>query len=88
MIPADGAHLDRRPAMARRLIPFALGVLTLVGCRNVAGPLEARSKPKPDAPGYTIEEQERRARDKYAIPEDDWRVSPSGFIDRPSPVGR
>jgi hypothetical protein len=88
MIPADGAHNARRPTMTRKLILYGLGVMTLVGCRNVVGPLEARSKPKPDLPGYTIEEQERRARDKYAIPEDDWRVSPSGYIDRPSPVGR
>jgi hypothetical protein len=74
--------------MTRSLLLLALALISLTGCKNVAGPLEARSKPKPDLPGYTIEEQERRARDKYAIPEDDRRTGPSGYIDRPSPIGR
>ena len=58
------------------------------GCRNIAGPLEARKKPRPDQPGYSIEEQEKRGRDKYAIPEDNFRTGPSGFNDRPGTVGR
>lgn len=72
----------------RRTLLILLAAAAGAGCRNIAGPLEARNKPRADAPGYTIEEQERRARDKYAIPEDDRRVAPPGFVDRPSPIGR
>ena len=74
--------------MTRTILLLSVGLLCLSGCRNIAGPREARQKPKPDLPEYTIEEQERRARDKYAIPEDDRRIGPPGFIDRPSPIGR
>jgi len=58
------------------------------GCRNVGGLCEARRKPRPDDPSYTIEEQKRRARDKYALPEDDFRVGPSTFNERPGGIGR
>ena len=65
---------------------LALG--TLAGCKGFDGPRAGRDKPRVDAPQYTIEEQQRRGRDKYAIPEDDVRIGPRGFIDRPSPTGR
>ena len=74
--------------MTRSILVLFLAVVCLSGCRNIAGPREARQKPKPDLPEYAIEEQERRARDKFAIPEDDRRIGPSGYIDRPSPTGR
>jgi hypothetical protein len=61
---------------------LALILATGAGCRNVAGPLEARGKPKPDAPGYTIEEQQRRARDKYALPSDEPYLDAPGYLNR------
>lgn len=51
------------------------------GCRNFAGPCAARDKPRPDAPGLTIDEQQRRARDKYTVPSDDFRIGPATGID-------
>jgi hypothetical protein len=80
--------LTRRRTVTRTVLILLVGLMGLSGCRNVSGPREARLKPKPDLPEYSIEEQERRARDKYAIPEDDRRIGPPGFIDRPSPIGR
>jgi hypothetical protein len=67
---------------------FLTVLASLAGCRNIAGPCEAWHKPRADAPGLTIEEQERRARDKHTIPEDDFRIGPATGIDRPSPTGR
>jgi hypothetical protein len=45
-----------------------------------------RGSPPPDAPGYTIEEQERRGRARYAIGEDDFRIGPKTYADRPDPI--
>jgi len=59
-----------------------------LGCGGFDGPRQSRSKPRPDLPEYSIEEQKRRARDKYALPEDDYRTGPALQIDRPSPTGR
>lgn len=67
-----------------RTLLLLLLVLT-AGCRNIDGPCAAKSKPRVDAPGLTIEEQERRARDKYTVPSDDFRIGPATGID---PTGR
>jgi hypothetical protein len=72
-------------------LPFILAVLAaiaLVGCNRFAGPLETREMGRADAPGYSIDEQKMRGRERYAIPEDDFRIGPKGYSDRPSPTGR
>ena len=77
--------------MTRTLLLLAVvaGVLGGLGCRNVGGLCEARQKPKPDNPVYTIDEQKRRARDKYALPpEDDFRLGPNTNSNLPGGVGR
>jgi len=74
--------------MTRAIMIACVGMMALSGCCNIAGPFETWKKPKPDLPGYTIEEQRRRARDKYALQEEDWRVGPDGYADKPSPTGR
>ena len=76
--------------MARqRMILLALLVgVAGTGCKDFNGPRKAAVKPKPDLPEYTIEEQQRRGRDKYTIPEDNFRIGPNLNIDRPSPTGR
>jgi hypothetical protein len=61
---------------------------TVAGCKNFDGPCAAWRKPRHDQPGLSIEEQERRARDKFAIPEDDFRVGPNNMSSRPTPAGR
>jgi hypothetical protein len=72
-----------------RLIFVIVMATTISGCRNnFDGPRAARDKPRPDQPQYTIDEQQRRARDKYALFDDDHRVGPSVGIGGPSPTGR
>lgn len=73
----------------RRLFIFcALLALAPVGCERFSGPVESRNQGRADAPGYNLDEQRTRARERYAISEDDFRIGPKGFIDRPSPTGR
>lgn len=72
--------------MRRRLL--LLSVLALAGCGRYAGPLESRQQGRADAPGYSIEEQKVRGRERLSISEDDFRIGPKGYIDRPSPTGR
>jgi hypothetical protein len=71
----------------RRLAPLAL-FLAACGCARFAGPREVRNSGRADAPGYTIDEQQRRGRERLAITEDDRRIGPSPGISRPSPIGR
>jgi hypothetical protein len=71
---------------------WMIGLVVLVGlqtgCNSFDGPRQNRRKPRPDLPELSIEEQQRRSRDKYVIPEDDFRTAPPTFIGRPSPIGR
>ena len=82
--------------MSRRLL--VLSVLALAGCGRYSGPVESRQQGPADPkvrggdgqlrPVYDINEQKVRGRERYAISEDDYRIGPKGFIDRPSPTGR
>ena len=72
---------------------LALLALLSAGCQNFDRPRDARLKPRPDLPDadgrrLPIGEQQKRGRDRYAIPEDDFRSGPRAFVDRPSPTGR
>ena len=71
----------------RRLVLLS-ALLTLTGCDRFSGPLETRQLRRADAPGYTIYEQQVRGRERLSITEDDFRIGPKGYIDRPSPTGR
>ena len=73
--------------MRRSLILVAL-VLSSVGCSRFSGPIAVRNSGRADAPGYSLEEQERRGRERYTITEDDIRIGPKTYADRPSPTGR
>lgn len=75
----------------RRLVLLAILVISTtsaLGCSRFAGPLAIRNWGRADAPGYNLEEQQRRGRERYAITEDDWRIGPKGDMNRPSPTGR
>jgi hypothetical protein len=84
--------------MRRRLLLLALVGLAACGCTRFAGPLETRQMGRADpyeltrdgdrCPLYTIGEQQQRGRERLAITEDDYRIGPKGYIDRPSPIGR
>jgi hypothetical protein len=71
-----------------RIIPVLLLFATAAGCTRFAGPVAVRQTGRADAPGYTIDEQQRRGRERYTIPEDDLRIGPKTYADRPSPTGR
>ena len=74
--------------MRRFMLLVVLLASSAVACSNLRGPSETRHMPRADAPGYSIAEQERRGRDRLSITEDDYRIGPKAFIDRPSPTGR
>jgi hypothetical protein len=70
----------------RRLL--LIGVLCLVGCQNVLGPFAHRDPQRVDDPLLTIGEQERRGRDRLALPEESTAIAPSTDLDRPGIYGR
>lgn len=72
----------------RRVLIVGLLVLSCGACTRFAGPIAVRHMGPADAPGYTIEEQEKRGRARLAITEDDWAIGPAAYIARPSPIGR
>jgi len=89
----DGNRRTPRAGGADMARKWLLGLVAFVsagsiGCSTLDGPRKNKEKPKPDLPSYSIEEQERRGRDKYAIPNDDFRTGPPTFIGKPSPTGR
>jgi hypothetical protein len=57
----------------RRL--WTLGLLLLVGCQNVVGPFQ-RTPARVDDPNVSIAEQQKRARERLALPENSTQVAP------------
>jgi hypothetical protein len=72
----------------RRTVVLAVLFLSSLGCTRYAGPIAVRQSGRADAPGYTIDEQQRRGRERYTILEDDPRIGPKTYSDRVSPTGR
>jgi hypothetical protein len=68
----------------RRLI--GLGLLLLVGgCQGIDGPFAHKNKPeKVDNPYLSIPEQERRGRDRLALPESDPNLVPRTYTELPN----
>jgi hypothetical protein len=58
----------------RRLVLLAL--LAVAGCQNIRGPFEPKSPTRVDDPRLPISEQERRARDRLALPDEAQEVAP------------
>lgn len=67
-------------------------ILAVAGCTRYEGPLEVynknRSGDRADRPGYTIDEQKARARERLTTMEDNPERFPSAGVDRPGGVGR
>ena len=70
----------------RRMMLF--GVLILAGCQNTIGPLANRNRERPDQAQYDIEEQKRRGRDRYSLPDDSPLIGPRTGISNYGPTGR
>ena len=62
-------------------------VLLTAGCQNVLGPFGYRSPQQVDDPNVPIEEQQRRGRERFAIPEDD-ASTPKIYSNRPGGPAR
>ena len=67
---------------------FLLGALLLAGCQNFVGPFQNRTPQRVDDPMLSIDEQQRRGRDRLALPEDQSGLSPRTYTDRADPHGR
>jgi hypothetical protein len=52
------------------------GLLCLTGCQNLVGPFGYRSPTRVDDPRLPIEEQQKRARDRLALPDETGQVGP------------
>lgn len=71
------------------LLGLLLVTVTLAGCQNLQGPRAHRADPTPvDAPYLPPEEQERRIRDRLALPETSAKVAPRTMSELPGPTGR
>jgi hypothetical protein len=57
-----------------RFLP--LGILLLAGCQNLVGPLQCRTPKRVDDPCLSTYEQERRGRDRLALPVNSPIVAP------------
>jgi hypothetical protein len=51
-----------------------LSILLMVGCRSVVGPFQ-RTPERVDDPSLPIAEQQRRGRDRLALPDSDSKVN-------------
>ncbi|MDB5307065.1 MAG: hypothetical protein JWO38_1267 [Gemmataceae bacterium] len=75
----------------RRML-LLLPLLGLAACSRYEGPREVYQKnrrgDRADLPGYTIDEQKQRARERNPLFEDDRELGPKTYIDRPGGVGR
>jgi hypothetical protein len=72
----------------RRLIGLGL-LLLIAGCQGIDGPFAHKRNPeRVDDPRLTIPEQERRGRDRLALPESDPNLVPRTYTELPGPHGR
>jgi hypothetical protein len=63
------------------------GMLLMAGCQHVVGPFQSRTQ-RIDDPAISIEEQQRRGRERLALPQDQDSLAPKTYSDFPSPTGR
>jgi hypothetical protein len=70
----------------RRIL--VVGFLFLAGCQSVLGPFAPRKPERVDDPLLTIGEQQRRGRDRLALPDDSRAVAPTTGTLREGPHDR
>jgi hypothetical protein len=66
---------------------YVIGFLLLAGCQNVVGPFEHRKPERVDDPLFSISEQQRRGRDRLALPDETGLAPRPGLVTR-DPSGR
>ncbi len=80
----DMSHASEGATM-RRL--FLLGFVILAGCQNLDGPFtRTDTRTRADDPYYSIAEQERRGRSRFALPDPGANPAPpTGFTNGLTP---
>jgi hypothetical protein len=71
----------------KRLMLFVL-IATAAGCQSDRLGLGYRQPGRVDDPMYSIEEQQRRGRERLAVVEDRDALAPKVYVDRPGVTGR
>jgi hypothetical protein len=82
--PTDSTRQE--PAMTRVVVVALL--LAAAGCQSNRGGLLYRKPDRADDPMFSIEEQQRRGRDRLAVVEDTTNLVPKTYVDRPGTTGR
>jgi hypothetical protein len=67
---------------------FLVGGLFLAGCSNIVGPFDHRKPERVDDPLLSINEQQRRGRDRLALPEESVTVAPRAGLNQQGSAGR
>jgi hypothetical protein len=62
---------------------FQVCILFLAGCQSVVGPFEHRKPERVDDPLLSTTEQQRRGRDRLALPEETATVAPRTGVQPP-----
>ena len=72
--------------MTRRTL--LVGALLLAGCQSTVGPFAPKPPGRVDNPCLTIEEQQSRGRERYALPDERKEVGPHSGVQLPGPHDR
>ena len=80
----SGRDKGKETEKMRRLC--LVGFLFLAGCQNIMGPFEHRKPERVDDPLLSITEQQRRGRDRLALP-DDTGLAPRTGVAASNPHG-
>ena len=65
----------------RRLGIAGTLLVLLAGCQNIVGPFQAKAPLRVDDPNVSLYEQQRRSRERLALPDDSGLVGPrSGAV--------
>jgi hypothetical protein len=67
---------------------FLVGSLFLTGCSNIVGPFDHRKAERVDDPLLSINEQQRRGRDRLALPMEAVTVAPPTGLNQQGSAGR
>jgi hypothetical protein len=67
---------------------FLAGCMLAAGCQNIQGPFRYFKPERVDDPWVSIEEQQRRGRDRLALPFDSGETAPRTRVEFPGPHGR
>lgn len=71
-----------------RMLGLLVLLTAIIGCnRSFYSPRDLRGSPRPDQSSLSIAEQERLGRARYGLHDDDFRVGPKTYTDRPGPTG-